>query len=173
MWGRKKLKCILAPLRHLLHLLAISLATHYHLLRLLLAVWVQSLCLYLFLHSRAHDHSISVHVVDYGLWVAHIGHILRLDHTSHIVGESTHATHHVLVLHPLWVDLSALGLTLLTGLKYGLVLVKGLPAVAMVPTCEPCAVIAAIRSLEALSVTIGVMVMARVLALTLKVLGSD
>ena len=51
--------------------------------------------------------------------------------------------------------------------------IKGLPTVAMVSTCKPSAVIAAIWSLKALSVAIWIVVVARMLAKTLKVLGSD
>jgi len=51
--------------------------------------------------------------------------------------------------------------------------IKGLPTVAMVPTCKSSAVIAAIWSLKAFSVAIWIVVVARMLAKTLKVLGSD
>lgn len=51
--------------------------------------------------------------------------------------------------------------------------IEGLTAVAMVPAGKPGAVIATIWGLEALSVAIGVVVVARMLAKTLKVLGSD
>lgn len=51
--------------------------------------------------------------------------------------------------------------------------IEGLPTVAMVPTCKPSAVIAAIWGFKALSIAIWIMIVARMLAKTLKVLRPD
>ena len=88
-----------------------------------------------------------------------------------VVGESAVTSSHVLFLHPLGVDLPSLVYSLLARLEYGLMLIKSQSTAAVMFGCKSTTSLA-VGSL-ALSVSIGIMLFARVLAEALEVLGTD
>ena len=116
------------------------------------------------MHATPHDHIVAVHILHNGLSTAHIAHVLSLNHAGHVLTERSHAAYHVLILHPLGIDLSAFRLSLFPCLKHGYMLIESLPAIAMVPTLKPSASIPAVVPAVAAPLPVRVVLLAAVFA---------
>ena len=118
----------------------------------------------LLLHASTHEHVRFLKVSHYGSLIHHILLVLLIDQAHKVVSKTTHATDHVLLLHPAWIHRSSLRFSLSPTFENSGVLIVCLATSAVMLGGEASAPIPAAAVVVALALAVWVMLQVGMLA---------